>query len=148
MNLEDIQPWVLSLIKAEPELANVPTIADDGSYPKTPGREAALKSRGLVLIIWAIESDGLVDDSPKGGGVEEISIVIVIEENITVSRSAAGIGIPVEKALRLVRRACLGKQPALAHGVFLRASITPFKHFGTQSGLARILAMFNLRVPL
>jgi hypothetical protein len=34
----------------------VPILADDSTYPKTPGREAALAGPGLVLIVWEIRS--------------------------------------------------------------------------------------------
>ena len=57
MNLEDLQPWIESLLKAHPSLASVPAILDDGTYPKTPGREEALRSKGLCLVVWQIESE-------------------------------------------------------------------------------------------
>jgi len=146
MNLEDIQPWVIDLLKAHPALAGVPVLADDGTYPQTPAREDALRTKGLVLIVWQIESEGLIDDSPGGAAVEEITIAIVIEENALVSRAPGGAGIRAEKVLRLVREATIGKRHASAPKVALRAGDPPFKNFGTKDGVQRIVVM--LRVTL
>jgi len=80
LNLWEIQPAVAALLQADPGFG-VPVIADDGTYPKTPGRETALAGPGLVLIVWEIESDGLVDASTTGLAAHEVYTPVVIEEN-------------------------------------------------------------------
>lgn len=147
MNLEDIQPWVASLLQTAPEFHGISILADDGTYPKTPEREVALKSKGLVLIVCQIESEGLVDDSPTGAGIEEISIAIIIEENVSACRTDRGAGIHAEKALRLVRNAILGKRPGQPFGISIRSADPPFSNLGNRNGVSRIVAMFVLQQP-
>jgi hypothetical protein len=101
---------VLSRLTAEPESAGAPVLADDGTYPKTPLRQEALNSAGLVLIVWQTESEGRLDNTPGGAAVEEIGIAVVIEENAAVCRAAGGLALPAGMALRLVRKAVLGKR--------------------------------------
>ena len=48
MNLWEIQPAVVALLQVDARLNGVPIIADDGTYPKTPGRETALAGPGLT----------------------------------------------------------------------------------------------------
>lgn len=150
MNLEDIQPWITSLLTGHAPLVGVPVIEDDGTYPKTPGREDALRTKGLCLVVWQIESGGLVDEVQKGGAIESLKLTVVIEENAAVCRTASGANIRAEKALRLVRQATIGKRHASDPGVSLRMDDPPFKNFGTANGVMRIamfLALDNLVVP-
>ena len=87
----------------------MPIIADDGTYPKTPGRETALAGPGLVLIVWEIESDGLVDATEAGLAAHDVYTPVVIEENPTVCRADAGVKIEAEKALQYVLEDLSGK---------------------------------------
>ena len=148
MNVEEVLPWIESLIKAHPRVANVSVIIDDGTYPKTPGRENALGTMGLCLIVWQIESDGLIDETQKGACVETLSLAVVIEENVKVCRGPTGMNIPAEKALRLVREALVGKQPDGDPGTVIRCANPPFRNFGNQNGVQRIVAMFNLDLQI
>ncbi len=91
MNLWEIQPAVVALLQADTRLAGVPVIADDGTYPKTPGRETALAHEGLVLVVWEIESDGLVDAAKTGLAAHDVYTPVVIEENPAACRSANGV---------------------------------------------------------
>ena len=90
-------------------MTGVPVIADDGTYPKTPGRETALAGPGLVLIVWEIESDGLVDATEAGLAAHDVYTPVVIEENPTVCRADAGVKIEAEKALQYVLEDLSGK---------------------------------------
>jgi hypothetical protein len=139
---------VISLLKFEPELNGMPILADNGQYPKTPHREDALKTKGIAVIVWQIESSGLVDASPSGNGIEEIAIPIVIEENVVAAQSLSGAQLQAEKALRLVRKALLGKRPPNTHGIVLRSDDPPFRNFGLQNGSRRIVAILTMRLPI
>ncbi len=109
MNLWEIQPAVVALLQADPRFSGVPVIADDGTYPKTPGRETALAGPGLVLIVWEIESDGLVDASETGLAAHDVYTPVVIEENPTTCRAETGVKVEAEKALQWVLEDVAGK---------------------------------------
>jgi hypothetical protein len=78
LKLWEIQPAVVALLQADARLNGVPIIADDGTYPKTPGRETALAGSGLVLIVWEIESDGLIDATEAGLAAHDVYTPVVI----------------------------------------------------------------------
>ena len=148
MRIDAVQGWIGGLLRAGPEFPGGSLLLDDGTYPKTPGREHALSTQGLCLILWQIESDGLVDETDKGACIERLSLPVVIEENVSVCRGPTGIQIPAEKALRLVREALVGKRPDGEPGVVLRCANPPFKNFGNQNGVQRIVALFTLDLPI
>lgn len=143
MNLWEIQPAVVALLEADTRLAGVPVVADDGTYPKTPGRETALAGPGLVLIVWEIESDGLVDATEAGLAAHDVYTPVVIEENPTVCRTEGGVKIEVEKALQYVLEDLSGK-PGGARQRFVVMD-PPFKNFGKVNGIRRIVANVSLR---
>ena len=144
--LSDIQPFAAELQRNSPDLAGVPVLEDDGTYPKTPEREEALRTQGLVLIVWQIESDGLVDSSPTGVAAHDIYVPVVIEENVKANRSETGTGIVVEKALQHVLSALCGK-PADCSRRFI-AMDPPFKNFGKVNGVNRIVANVSIRAHI
>lgn len=142
MNLWEIQPAVVALLKADSRLEGVPVIADDGTYPKTPGREAALAGPGLVLIVWEIESDGLVDASNTGLAAHDVYTPVVIEENPTACRAESGVKIEAEKALQWGLEAVAGKASGNRRFV---AMDPPFKNFGKVNGVRRIVVNLSVR---
>ncbi|MCL4179165.1 MAG: hypothetical protein KJ072_15665 [Verrucomicrobia bacterium] len=133
---------MVALLQADTRLAGVPVIADDGTYPKTPGRETALAGPGLVLIVWEIESDGLVDATEAGLAAHDVYTPVVIEENPTVCRAEAGVKIEAEKALQYVLENLSGKP---ANGRRFVVMDPPFKNFGKVNGVRRIVANVSLR---
>jgi hypothetical protein len=142
LNLWEVQPAVVALLQADTRLAGVPVIADDGTYPKTPGRETALAGPGLVLIVWEIESDGLVDASNTGLAAHDVYTPVVIEENPTINRGTSGVGIEAEKALQFVLEDIAGKAAGQRRFVVMDP---PFKNFGKVNGVRRIVVNLNLR---
>lgn len=137
MNLWEIQPAVVALLQADARLAGVPMIADDGTYPKTPGRETALAGAGLVLVVWEIESDGLVDAAKTGLAAHDVYTPVVIEENAHACRGA-GVKIEAEKALQYVLEAIAGAQG-------FKVMDPPFKNLGKVNGVRRIVVNLNTR---
>ncbi len=142
MNLWEIQPAVVALLQADPRFSGVPVFADDGTYPKTPGRETALAGPGLVLIVWEIESDGLVDASETGLAAHEVYTPVVIEENPTACRAESGVKIEAEKALQWVMEDVAGKAAGARRFI---AMDPPFKNFGKVNGVRRIVVNLSLR---
>jgi hypothetical protein len=138
LNLWEIQPAVVALLQADTRLAGVPIIADDGTYPKTAGRETALAGAGLVLIVWEIESDGLVDAAKTGLAAHDVYTPVVIEENPTACRAESGVKIPAEKALQYVLEAIAGAQG-------FRVMDPPFKNLGKVNGVRRIIVNLSTR---
>jgi hypothetical protein len=64
---------------------------------------------GLVLIVWEIESDGLVDASRTGLAAHDVYTPVVIEENPTVCRAESGVKIEAEKALQYALEGSVGQ---------------------------------------
>ena len=145
MNLWEIQPFVENLLKAAPKLAGVPILKDDGTYPKTPEREKALSQKGLVLIVWEIESDGLADSSTTGLAAHDIYVPVVIEENVKVNRAEEGTKIEAVQALQYVLEACAGKPRLSPPNRGLVVMDPPFRNFGKINGINRIVTNFSLR---
>lgn len=142
MNLWEIQPHIVELLQNAPRLDDVPVLADDGTYPKTPQREEALRTKGLVLIVWQIESDGLIDVSPTGLAIHGIYVPVVIEENVTANRASTGLKLPAEKALQYVLETVSGRpQSGVPNESFVPMD-PPFKNFGRVNGVNRIVINF------
>lgn len=150
MNLHLIQPFVANLLKTAPSLAAVHAagciMEDDGTYPKTPTREAKLSTKGLVLIVWEIQSEGLIDVSQTGLAAHEIYVPVVVEENVKVNRAASGLNIPATQALQFALQAVSGKRPSSSE-VFLPMD-PPFHNFGKVNGVNRLLANFVLNTTV
>lgn len=152
MNLEDIQPFVLNRLATAPSLAAIQAagciLQDDGTYPKTPAREQKLSEKGLVLIVWEINSEGLLDVSQSGFVSHEIYVPVVVEENVKVNRATGGLQMPAAKALRLVLESLSGQRPS-SHSpeVFLPLD-PPFNNFGKVNGINRLLANLILKTTL
>jgi hypothetical protein len=144
VNLWEVQPWVAELVSASPALPDDIILQDDGTYPKTPQREELLRTKGLVLIVWQIESEGLGDVSAAGLAKHDLYVPVVVEENVKVNRAAGGTGIVAEKALQYVLSACTGKRPSATSTEVLLPMDPPFKNFGTVNGVRRIVANFVL----
>ena len=97
---------------------------------------------GLVLIVWEIESDGLIDVSETGLAAHDVYTPVVIEENPTVSRSETGIGIEAEKALQYVLEEVAGKAGGSRRYIVMDP---PFKNFGKVNGIRRMVVNLSLR---
>ena len=109
MNLWDLQPAVKTALESHPELAGVPVLLDDGSYERTPGREQALKTAGVVLIIWQIASFGIPASAKDGVAAHLVYVPIVIEENVERNRNG-GLNRPWEQLLQYGLEALSGRK--------------------------------------
>ena len=99
MNLWEIQPAVKAALVAHPSMAGVPVLLDDGAYDRTPGREAALKGAGVVMIVWQIASFGIPASARDGVAAHLVYVPVVIEENVERNRHG-GLNLPWEKLLQ------------------------------------------------
>jgi hypothetical protein len=148
MNLWEIQPFIVGLLQASTKLQNAVVLADDGTYPKTPEREKALREKGLCLIVWQIESGGLNDHTSAGPASHDVYVPVVIEENVTLNRSDNGTQIIAEKALQYVLEICVGKPKSPLPNRSLVPMDPPFKNFGTVNGIQRIVANLMIRANI
>src|SRR5689334_4496015 len=92
MNISDVQSYVAGLIAAHPKFVAAgitvnDIVIDDGSYPKIPGLEATLRTRGLAIIVWRIGSLGLIDTNRTGLSNGLLHVAVVIQENEAVNRA-------------------------------------------------------------
>jgi hypothetical protein len=99
MNLWDLQSAVKDTLQGHATLGPVPVLLDDGTYDRTPGRELALKTQGVVMIVWQIASFGIVAQSRDGVAAHLVYIPVVIEENVERNRNG-GLGLPWERLLQ------------------------------------------------
>jgi hypothetical protein len=92
MNIEDLQSTAKTLIEAHAPLDGITVIADDGTWPQTPAREAALESDGLVIIIWQDTGGTPLDVvSRRGRLMLSVDLPITIEENRKVNLGVGGL---------------------------------------------------------
>ncbi len=141
MNLHEIQQLIHNRIA--PLLPDGVVLDDDGTYPKTPLREQLLAEKGLAVIVWEPESDGLIDTARNGTAVQGIYVPIVVEENVKVNRST-GTTMAALKALMVVQAAISGLKAPGSNEVFLPDD-TPFQNLGKINGINRIVAFFTLK---
>ncbi len=110
MRLADVQSNVKALLEAHPRLAGVPIILDDGLGEANKERVAALKAQGLSLLVWRIESGGIVDASSTGAVIQHLAIFVFIEENVAVCRAPGGLE-PPSRGRRPVRHGSPLRRP-------------------------------------
>lgn len=132
MKLADIQSTAKSLLEAHPGLLGVPVLADDGSYPQTPDREAALKTEGVVIILWQINTGELKDTTRPGRFAQTVEMPISVEENQAVNLGGDGLGIKAETIVQEILTALSGK-PSI-DDPFMPAN-PPFANFGKVDGV-------------
>lgn len=149
MNLSDVQGALVAALQAAPGLAALQAaggiLADDGTYPKTPGRQAALSSAGVAVVVWGIESDGLVDSTGSGTVAHRVYVPVVIEELPAVSRAPGGLGQTGEEVLGAILSAIAGKPAATVNPRFkFRLGQQPFDNLGTVNGLQRFVVNVTL----
>lgn len=149
MNLEEIQSYIADRISAHPSIvaSGAVVIQDDGTYPKNPERAVALSDggKGVAITIWQVDGESVIDASLNGPTKGEVYVPVVVEENVSISRASGGANLPIEKAVRYVMEAVVGR-PANALGN-QRASLMeqPFKNFGKIAGVNRIVV--NVSFP-
>jgi hypothetical protein len=144
MNLGDIQTIEKKLIEAHPSFAAVGTVViiDDGTYPKMPALEATLNDKGLAIVVWNLDSLGLIDSSKTGVSNQRIHCPVVIKENVKKNRGAGGTGITLFQALDYVFQAVSGYPKAALSGPTIVPHDTPFEYMGVENGALTIIADF------
>ena len=147
MNFDLIQPAIKTLLDAHPAFSAVPVavLEDDGTYPKTPGREAALADKGLVLIVWQVDGETTTDSVFSGFSVGDLYVPVVVEENVKICRAVGGANLLAEKAVQHVIEACCGKPVSVPLHRRIHLLDQPFKNFGKVNGVQRIVV--NLAMP-
>lgn len=153
MNLDEFQPYVASQIAEhrdikfaglrvfDPDSPNDGTgiIVYRGSYPKVDGRETALDTLGLCIIVDVFTSEAL-QDSTQAAASHAVNISVMVEENVKRNTS----GFPCERVAQFVAEAVIGKPGKLAGKGFRLASV-PFEHMGQVNGLTQVMVNFTVR---
>ncbi len=146
MNLEDLQSYVAGLLAAEPVFSaaglavGTGIILDDGTYPKVPGREEALRTLGLCITVG--DPDYGMADSVRGGTSKVLcDLVVGVEENVRVNQSATGTGIAFHAAIRKVIQRVSGK-PADAEQNLQHAQTI---NHGIENGVRLATVRFGIR---
>lgn len=135
MNLWDIQPAVKAALETNPSLAGVPVLLDDGAYDRTPGREAALKDAGVVMIVWQIASFGITASAKDGVAAHLVYTPVVIEENVERNRHG-GLGLPWERLLQHGLEALSGRRQS---SIEFQLYDPAWQNLGKVDGVNRIV---------
>lgn len=140
---------MVGLLQAHPVLGtagkNLPVLVDDGTYPKLTGLEQALTTGGpgLALVVWRLETDGLVDTSKDGVSVDALHLAVVIHEAVTVNRGPSGSGVDYLHAVQYVREALQGQPRGAPPGTAILAHSEPISDFGTNNGVRLVVCHFT-----
>ena len=135
MNLWEIQPAVKTAIETHPDLTGVPVLLDDGAYDRTPGREAALKGAGVVLIVWQIASFGIPASARDGVAAHLVYVPVVIEENVERNRHG-GLGQSWERLLHHGLEALSGRRQS---GFEFQLHDPAWQNLGKIDGVNRVV---------
>ncbi len=135
MNLWEIQPAVKAALAMHASLAGVPVLLDDGAYDRTPGREAALKGAGVVMIVWQIASFGIPASARDGVAAHLVYVPVVIEENVERNRHG-GLGLPWERLLQCGLEALSGHR---APGTQFQLYDPAWQNLGKIDGINRVV---------
>lgn len=135
MNLWDIQPTVKAALESHPSLTGVPVLLDDGAYDRTPGREAALKGAGVVMIVWQIASFGIPASAKDGVAAHLVYTPVVIEENVERNRHG-GLGLPWERLLQHGLEALSGRRQS---GIEFQLYDPAWQNLGKVDGVNRVV---------
>lgn len=135
MNLWSIQTAVKTALETHPSLAGVPVLLDDGAYDRTPGREAALKSAGVVMIVWQIASFGIPALARDGVAAHLVYVPVVIEENVERNRNG-GLNQPWERLLQFGLEALSGRR---AEGTQFQLYDPAWQNLGKIDGVNRVV---------
>lgn len=148
VNLWDVQGSLVALLQATTELAGVTVIADDGTFPKTPGYESALKTKGLVVVVYRIDAERTVYASANGVTEMAILVPVVVDENVKVNRTQGGTNISADRVIQRVLEGVCGKPASgLPFGTFY-ANTPPFKNFGVVNGIWRMVANIAINIQI
>ena len=135
MNLWDIQPAVKAALESHPSLAGVPVLLDNGAYDRTPGRDAALKGAGVVMIVWQIASFGIPASAKDGVAAHLVYTPVVIEENVERNRNG-GLGLPWERLLQHGLEALSGRRQS---GIEFQLYDPAWQNLGKVDGVNRVV---------
>jgi hypothetical protein len=144
MNLGDIQPYVYDLISKHPQLAGVPMVMDDGTYPKIPAREVALTTKGVFIVVGQITARAVDEAALSGHNSLEIEISVCFECNPAVSATPmTGVNIPAPTGIQHILEAVSGK-PADADERLQMDKGNPFENLPSENGIHRMAATFTM----
>lgn len=152
MTLSEIQPFAAEKLQAATSLQPAVVILDDGTYPATPNREAALTGRGIALIVWDPQPSGEGDQIPDGsGGFYSVTLNVVVEENPKRARlpvESGGCAMSGVKAVERVIATLAGSAAGANVNFGLRPMTPPFVDFGMEEGIRKWVVQFAVLVPI
>ena len=142
MKLEEVQSTAKGLLDKHAPLTGISILADDGTYPQTPNREAALATEGIVIIVWQVTGADLNDKIRSSSRHSQIvELPISVEENRTVNQSNTGLKLSAEKAVRLTLSALCGKPD---DNPFTPAN-PPWANFGNVDGVSQWIINLTIK---
>ncbi|MCZ7640023.1 MAG: hypothetical protein M5U12_30600 [Verrucomicrobia bacterium] len=136
MKISEVQPHVKTLLEAHPGLVDAAVVLDDGTGEANQSRQIVLRKTGLCLLVWRVESGGIVDRSRTGAVVQRLDVFVFVEENMAVCRSEQGVGLKHEDATEYVMEALSGAKVGADR---ITLEDPPFINDGRVNGVNRVL---------
>jgi hypothetical protein len=151
VKLSEIQSEVVSYLTGAAALAGLTVIADDGTYPKTPQREQAMREKGILMVVWNPQADAVTDQviGAESYGMFSTKVHIVVEENAARSRLSVengGAGMTGLAVVEEVISAVVGRDGGVNENNGFTLSDPPFTDFGADEGLRRFVVHFDKTV--
>jgi hypothetical protein len=154
LKLSEVQDFVVSALRAAPAFAQFPQIVqpEDGTYPKIDGREKALNGRGIFVCVWSPQPTAVADQNAAlgvGDGLYDVTVHVIIEENVQKARRAVvdgGTGMNGLQAVEEIISAVVAKGAgACLDGFSLQSP--PFTDLELEGGLWRRIVNFQITIP-
>ena len=154
MKLSEVQDVVLAALRAAPAFAQFPQIVqpEDGTYPKIEGREKAINGRGLFVCVWSPQPTAVADQNTSlgaGAGLYDVTVHVVVEENVQKSRRSVdegGTGMSGLQAVENIISAVVAKGAGACLDGFALQS-PPFTDLELEGGLWRRIVNFQITIP-
>lgn len=135
-HIDTVQSALVAALQAYAPLANVPIVAEDGSYPKLPAYETAINLQGLVIIVWEPTGEPLHQESRQGAPVIlKNYIPVVVHENVAVNRAAGGTNIKMQTAVKHVIQCLHGLSTGAGKKAVYLAADAPYETLKTEHGI-------------
>lgn len=146
MKASKVQGFIAEQIRQSPELSEVglhnAVVVENGTYPKTPNREAALERFGCVILVWRPAPVMSIGESRNGTNVHFVSCPVIIEAD--PARCQQKTGFNYLEIMELVVASTLGKGGGNGNNPIV-AGDPPWSDFGTVEGVTRTAINFQTK---
>jgi hypothetical protein len=139
LKISELQGAIKTLIEASSDFTGVPVLIDAGTWPQVPGKEEALRDRGMAISILIPQCYDQTEVDVNGKFLSWEGCAVLIEENVSVNQATPG-RITAEDAAHALRDVLSGQLVDSSPGTGLMVGNPYYQNVGTVSGV-RVVAM-------